>query len=275
MIRSEKLKEPIYEEEPSRYQKNEQRREERGSEPLTGSLPPPPAEIPPKHAQRYRGYHEDMEMENLPYSGVINAIAGGPTGGDSRNARERTAQHLRSNDRSYAPSALKGTNAITFDDSEIPPPTSGGGDLKDPDVPLVVSLVIATYKVNKVLVDTGSSFNVISKRTMEQMHLGCIQYGRVYTSLVGFGGSVVRPIGSIPLQVSMGTFPTRVIETILFVVVDSTFDYNVILGHPGLNQFRAIASPLHNRVKFPTPNGVGEEVGNVREACECYIMSTR
>ena len=108
-----------------------------------------------------------MEMENLPYSGVINVIAGGPTGGDSRNARERTAQHLRNNDRTYAPPVLKGTNAITFDDSEIPPPTSGGGDLKDPDVPLVISLVIATYKVNKVLVDTGSSSNVISRRTVE------------------------------------------------------------------------------------------------------------
>ena len=107
------------------------------------------------------------------------------------------------------------------------------------------------------------------------MHLGNVQYGRVQTSLVGFGGSIVRPIGSIPLQVSMGAFPTRVTETILFVVVDNTFDYNVILGRPGLNQFRAVASPLHNRVKFPTPNGVGEEVGNVREAWECYIMSTK
>lgn len=67
----------------------------------------------------------------------------------------------------------------------------------------------------------------------------------------------------------------RVTETILFVVVDCTFDYNVILGRPGVNQFREITSPLHNMVKFPTPNGVGEEVGNVREAWECYIMSTR
>lgn len=78
----------------------------------------------------------------------------------------------------------------------------------------------------------------------------------------------------IHLQVSMGEFSTRVTNHVLFVVVKEPFNYNVILGHLGLNLFRVVSSPLHNRVKFPTPNGVGQEVGNIREACECYILST-
>lgn len=107
------------------------------------------------------------------------------------------------------------------------------------------------------------------------MNLGRIEYGRVYSSLIGFGGSTVCPLGSVPLQVSLGTFPTRVIDTVLFLVVNQVFDYNVIFGRPALNQLRAISSPLNNRIKFPTPHGVGEKIGNIREAWECYIMSTR
>lgn len=73
-------------------------------------------------------------MENRPCSGVINTIEGGPAGGDSRNARERTTQNLWNNDRSYAELVIRSTNTISFDDSVIPPPTSGGENLDNPDV---------------------------------------------------------------------------------------------------------------------------------------------
>lgn len=182
-------------------------------------------------------YQVDLEMENCPYSGVINSIVGGPAGGDSRNARERTAQNLRNNDKSYAAPTIRGTNAISFEDSEIPPPTSREEDLDNPDVPLVVSLTIATYRVNKVLVDMGSSSNIISKRTLDQMNLGRVEYGRFNSSLSGFGGATVRPLGSVRPQVSLGTFPARITDTVRFVVVDRAFDYNMIFGHPGLNLF--------------------------------------
>ena len=83
-----------------------------------------------------------------------------------------------------------------------------------------------------------------------------VEYGRAHTSLFGFGDSVVRPLGSVSLQLSMGTYPKRVAEMTLFEVVDRVFNYNVIFGRPGLNRFKAISSTLHNRVKFPTPHGV-------------------
>ncbi|XP_073129365.1 uncharacterized protein [Henckelia pumila] len=55
-----------------------------------------------------------------------------------------------------------------------------------------------------------------------------------------------------------------------FLVVKSSSAYNVILGRPSLNIFKAIGSTYHMKLKFPTPGGVGEAIGDHRLARECY-----
>lgn len=91
---------------------------------------------------------------------------------------------------------------------------------------------------------------------------------------MGFKGNAVCPRGSIHLTISMGVFLNRVINYVLFIVVEDLFNYNVIFGHPWVNIFTAVSPPLHIRVKSPTPNGIEKEMGNIREAWECYILST-
>ena len=73
----------------------------------------------------------------------------------------------------------------------------------------------------------------------------------------------------------MGEAPKRATHLLLFIVVDIPFDYCVLFGRPGINQFRAIPSTFHNKMKFPTPYGVGEIVGDRKTAWKCYSMSTR
>ncbi|KAL2241158.1 UNVERIFIED_CONTAM: Retrovirus-related Pol polyprotein from transposon opus [Sesamum indicum] len=58
-----------------------------------------------------------------------------------------------------------------------------------------------------------------------------------------------------------------------FLVVDMPFAYNVILGRPGLNSFRAIVSTYHLKMKFPTQSGIGEVVCDQIEAKRCYNLS--
>lgn len=147
-------------------------------------------------------------MENHPYSDFINTILGGPTCGDNINARERTAQHLRNNDRAHAPPALRSTNVITFDESEIPLPCFGGEDLEDPNVPLVITLDIATYKVAKVLVDTGSTSNIISARALARMDIGRLELGRVASSLVVWR-NISPSFGKCPSPGVNGKFPSK------------------------------------------------------------------
>ena len=46
-----------------------------------------------------------------------------------------------------------------------------------------------------------------------------------------------------------------------FLVVDCPSSYNVIIGRPTLNKWKAATSTYCLKVKFPTDNGVGEVKG--------------
>ncbi|KAL0313264.1 UNVERIFIED_CONTAM: hypothetical protein Sradi_5725700 [Sesamum radiatum] len=60
-----------------------------------------------------------------------------------------------------------------------------------------------------------------------------------------------------------------------FPVVDTPFAYNVILGRPGLNAFRAVVSTYHQKMKFPTKNGIVEVTCDQKEARRCYNLSLK
>ncbi|KAK4386298.1 hypothetical protein Sango_2500400 [Sesamum angolense] len=58
---------------------------------------------------------------------------------------------------------------------------------------------------------------------------------------------------------TLGEVPLRRTCVLKFLVVDIPFAYNVILGRPTLNSFRAIISTYHMKIKFPVERGVGED----------------
>ena len=51
--------------------------------------------------------------------------------------------------------------------------------------------------------------------------------------------------------------------------------YNVILGHPLLNDMRAVVFSYYLLMKFPTPQGMGEVWGDQLKARTCYVLSIR
>ncbi|KAK6145511.1 hypothetical protein DH2020_022331 [Rehmannia glutinosa] len=109
-------------------------------------------------------------------------IAGGPTNGDSQRARKRYA-------RAYKPEAVRGHQvntiqgpSITFDQTDLQ-----GLDLEHND-PMVITMDVANFAVRKVLVDSGSSVDVIALSVLRKMDLGITSIKPVVTSLTGFGG---------------------------------------------------------------------------------------
>ncbi|KAL0373262.1 UNVERIFIED_CONTAM: Retrovirus-related Pol polyprotein from transposon gypsy [Sesamum radiatum] len=138
---------------------------------------------------------------------------------------------------------------------------------------MVIRLDIANVLVHKVLVDNGSSADIIFWEVMKRMGLEKSEFRPVKTPLVGFGGSEIASLGTIDLPVSMGTEPCRRTMMVRFLVVDTPFAYNVILGCPGLNLFRAVVSTYHLKMKFPTKSGVGEVSCDREEARRCYNLS--
>ncbi|RID62835.1 hypothetical protein BRARA_E01878 [Brassica rapa] len=88
---------------------------------------------------------------------------------------------------------------------------------------LVISLTIANCLVKRILVDSGSSSNIIFQTAYQ---------------------------GLLPIDAEGVSLPTRLL------VVDCHSSYNVILGRAWIHRMRAVPSTLHQIIKFPTPWGV-------------------
>ncbi|XP_030963881.1 uncharacterized protein LOC115985047 [Quercus lobata] len=139
------------------------------------------------------------------------------------------------------------------------------------DDALVISLLIANYTTRRVLVDNGSSADILYYPAFQQMRLGRDQLRPVNSPLVGFGGIKVQPVGTISLSVVVRAYPRQITKDVNFLVVDCPSSYNAIIGRPTLNSWKAVTSTYHLSVKFPIKHGVGQVQGDQLAARECYL----
>ncbi|KAL2247785.1 UNVERIFIED_CONTAM: hypothetical protein Sindi_2630800 [Sesamum indicum] len=142
-----------------------------------------------------------MGGNNAPTKGIIYTIAGGPTAGDSSRTRKRCARAADSIREKEFVLKVEDEEAISFNSSDR---LEEGGEQNDP---MVVKLDIANFTVHKVLIDSGSSADIIFKNVVDRMGLENARLEPVKTPLVGFGGSEVASLGTIELPVFMGEEP--------------------------------------------------------------------
>nr|XP_027102673.1 uncharacterized protein LOC113723912 [Coffea arabica] len=196
--------------------------------------------------------------------GVINTIAGGPTGGDSQNSRKRTDRQANPD---QAESSSRLSEVISYGPGDPVPAASSSHEA------LVIEVLTNNYIVKKVYIDPGNSVDVIYLRTFDNLKLAWESITPVRTPLVGFGGHVVHPEGMVTLTVTVGHHPRCRTIPVNFVVVKADSPYNLLLGRPTLNALRAVYSTYHLSFKFPTPTGVAEVSSDVCAARECYLAT--
>ena len=134
---------------------------------------------------------------------------------------------------------------------------------------------MADKTIHQVLVNNGSSADIIFASTFDQMGIGREKPEPVSTHLRGFSGEKVLPLGSIQLVLTLGDPTCQATTTVRFLIVDAPSAYNVLLGRLSLNAIKAIPSAYHMVIKFPTTNGVGMVRGDQRVAKECYSASMK
>ena len=139
------------------------------------------------------------------------------------------------------------------------------------DNAIVITLLIADYTTRKVLVDNGSSADILYYPTFQQMRLGRDLLRQACSSLIGFGGIKVQPVSTITLPVMVGSYPRQITKSVNFFVVDCSSSYNAIIGRPTLNSWKVVTSIYHLSVKFPTEYGIGQAQGDQLAARECYL----
>ena len=200
-------------------------------------------------------------------------ISGGfAGGGESSSARKAHLRNIRSGEvlEVQAVSKLpRLETAITLSDSNLE------GCQHPHNDPLVIRAVVANKIIHRVLIDNGSSADIIFVSSFDNMGIGRERLEPVNTHLRGLSGEKVLPLGSIQLVLTLGDPPCQATTTVRFLIVDASSTYNVLLGRPSLNTIKAIPSAYHMVIKFPTTNGVGMVQGDQRMARECYSASMK
>ncbi|KAL0453024.1 UNVERIFIED_CONTAM: hypothetical protein Slati_1280500 [Sesamum latifolium] len=198
-------------------------------------------------------------------------IAGGPSGGDSHQARKSQVReaHQISIKEVLDIETMEDAPIIQFGRAERLEPQTTHNDA------LVITATIANYEVGRIFIDSGSSADILFGEAYDQMQLGDVSLEKVNTSLYGFAGEVVHPRGMVSLPLTMGRGTTRKTCLLKFLVVDVPSAYNVILGRPTLNTFQAVVSTYHMKIKFPTAGGVGEVQGDPLQSREFYVEAVR
>ncbi|XP_065617013.1 uncharacterized protein LOC136062168 [Quercus suber] len=130
------------------------------------------------------------------------------------------------------------------------------------DDAIVIALLIADYTTRRVLIDNGSSADILYYPAFQQMRIGRDQLRPVHPPLVGFGGIKVQPVGTVTLPVVVGAYPRQLTTNVNFLVVDCSSSYNAIIGRPTLNRWKAVTSTYHLSVKFLTEHGIGHVQGD-------------
>ena len=220
--------------------------------------PPPPRQQTTRHQQPL---------------GEIHVISGGfAEGGESSSARKAHLLSIRSGEimEVQAVSKLPRLDTtITFSDSDLE------GCKHPHDDSLVIRAVMANKAVHRVLVDNGSSADIIFASAFDKIGIRREKLEPVSTHLRGFAGEKVLPLGSIQLVLTLGDPPCQETTTARFLIVDATSAYNMLLGKSSPNAIKAIPSAYHMMIKFPTARGVGMVRGDQRVARECYSASMK
>ncbi|XP_027166116.1 uncharacterized protein LOC113766089 [Coffea eugenioides] len=149
-----------------------------------------------------------------------NTIARGPTGGDSQNFQKRTYRQAN------------------LDQAE---PSSN-------------LFEVISYGPNVPVPVASNSHETLSLKLIKE------QLIPVRTPLVGFEEHVVHPEGMVTLTVTVGHHPCCRTILVNFVMVKAGSPYNLIMGRPTLNVFRAVYSTYHLSFKFSIPAGIAEQI---------------
>ncbi|KAK6137147.1 hypothetical protein DH2020_029111 [Rehmannia glutinosa] len=142
---------------------------------------------------------------------------------------------------------------IIFDE-EDPSPEARGGEC--PTTPLVTPVVVANYWVKRALVDIGSPMDIISYNAFRWIGFEDSSLTEVTTTLQDLGQQKILILREAMFPLSLGSYPNRVTKMARFAVFNATLQYNLILVFPSLNAFGAIATVHHQKLKFPTPEGI-------------------
>ena len=106
------------------------------------------------------------------------------------------------------------------------------GILYPHDDALAIRLNVASREFNRILIDMGSSVDILFKLTLKEMRIANLKSEHTNTYLKGFGGGRLIPIRFVEVPVTIASRPSEKVIMLDFVVVEENSLYQMIFGHP-------------------------------------------
>ncbi|GKC42070.1 reverse transcriptase domain-containing protein [Tanacetum coccineum] len=130
----------------------------------------------------------------------------------------------------------------------FPPLTASKGT----EGPLVIEAKISRHMVHRMYVDGGSSMEVLFEHCFNRLRPKIkSQMVPATTSLTGFSGETIWPIGQLKLLVTIGDAEYSTEAWMNFMIVRSPSPYNGIIERPWIKEIQAVPSTAHGMIKFP------------------------
>ena len=131
---------------------------------------------------------------------------------------------------------------------------------------LVITVMVANNNMHRILVDNGSSVDILYYQVFQKMGLKVSDLKPSPNPVYGFTGGSVTPMVIISLPMTMGDYPRQSCVMANFLVINQPSAFNAVLDIPSPRALKVITSIYHLLMKFPTPNGVRQVHGNQTEA---------
>ena len=149
--------------------------------------------------------HQPTPIQHQPPLGEIHVISGGFAGGrESSLARKAHLRSIRSGETLEVQTVSKLPRldtTIIFSDFNME------GCQHPHDYPLVIKTIVANKTIHRVLVDNGSSADIIFTSAFDKMVIGREKLEPVNACLRGFLGERVLPLKSVQLVLTLGDPP--------------------------------------------------------------------
>jgi hypothetical protein len=105
---------------------------------------------------------------------------------------------------------------------------------------MVTEVNIAGWVIEKILVDNGSSADILFLKTFEKMNMSQHMLHPLEYPLQGYRGKPIKPVGKVSLPVYFGHLDNARTDSLTFDVVDIYHPYLAIFGRGFMNKFDAV-----------------------------------
>ena len=141
---------------------------------------------------------------------------------------------------------------------------------------MVLDPIIDGYHLTRVLMDGGSSLNLIYQDTVRRMGIDPSRISQSNTTFKGvIPGVEARCTGSLVLEVTFRSPDNFKSEELLFDIAPFRSGYHALVGRTAFARFNTVPHYAYLKLKKPGPRGVITVSGNIERSlrAEEYVAA--